>query len=491
MGSVTPLETSYPGYFERAEALANEITELCSYLYAAEYQLLVKIREFDENGYWGGPGLASCAHWLNFKCGMGMNAARERVRVARALAELPQISAAFEAGTVSYSKVRAMTRVATPENEDFLLNIARHGTAYHVETLVRKYRRVQTQRDVDTANAIHVMREVTYYWDEDGALVFHGRLPAEQGALFLKALEMQMEKSFQEERPPGDVSAETSTPTESNVADGVYPGGHAVRETPEEPEARSPVGARRADALAEIAETYMNSRPVANSTADRHQVIVHVSEDSSYLDDGPHVSAETSRRIGCDCNVIPIKEDENGEPLSIGRRSRLIPPAIRRALRLRDDGCRFPGCTRKQFVDAHHIQHWSAGGETSLDNLVQLCREHHRLVHEGGLSCETTRSGEIVFKDPREQPLPHWSMLPRRDSENEAVNYLHERFDHLGIDADSCVPNWYAGDTCDWQMAVEGLLACQAPETHETPEGWENGAMPAMSQDLGPGPEFR
>jgi 5-methylcytosine-specific restriction endonuclease McrA len=246
-----------------------------------------------------------------------------------------------------------------------MLNIARHGTAYHVETLVRKYRRVQMQLDVDRANAIHVRREVSYYWDEDGALVFHGRLPAEQGALILKALEMQMEKTFQE-------------PAEQDVS----------AETPEEPEARSPVAARRADALAEIAESYMNSGPVANSTADRYQVIVHVSEEATRIEDGPHVSAETSRRIGCDCNVIPIKEDENGEPLSIGRRSRLVPPAIRRALRLRDDGCRFPGCTRKQFVDAHHIEHWSRGGETSLDNLVQLCREHHRLVHE-----ETPESG--------------------------------------------------------------------------------------------------
>jgi hypothetical protein len=84
MGIVTELKQPDPGFYERAEALANEITELCSCLYAAEYRLLVKIREFDENGYWGGPGLASCAHWLNFKCGMGMNAARERVRVARA-----------------------------------------------------------------------------------------------------------------------------------------------------------------------------------------------------------------------------------------------------------------------------------------------------------------------------------------------------------------------------------------------------------------------
>ena len=451
MGAVTALKQPNPDFHARGEALANEITELCSYLYAAEYQLLLKIREFDENGYWGGPGLMSCAHWLNFKCGMGMNAARERVRVARALTELPKISAAFEAGTLSYSKVRAMTRVATGENEDFLLNIARHGTAYHVETLVRKYRRVRTQRDIDTANAVHVRRELTYYWDEDGALVFHGRLPAEQGAMILKALEMQMEKTFQA-LPEHDVSAET-------------------QETSEEPEPRSPVGARRADALAEIAETYMNSEPVANSTADRYQVIVHVSEEGTYVDDGPHVSAETSRRIGCDCNLVRVKDDENGEPLSIGRRSRLIPPAIRRALRLRDDGCRFPGCTRKHFVDAHHIEHWSEGGETSLDNLVQLCREHHRLVHEGGFSCERTASGEIVFRDGRERPLPHWSVLARRSREDEAIKHLHERFDHLGIEADTCVPDWYAGDICDWQMAVDGLLACEAQEPRGMPDG--------------------
>jgi hypothetical protein len=445
MGTVTALKQPNPGFYERADALASEITELCSYLYAAEYQLLLKIREFDVNGYWGGPGLMSCAHWLNFKCGMGMNAARERVRVARALAALPKISAAFEAGTVSYSKVRAMTRVATPENEDFLLNIARHGTAYHVETLVRKYRRVQVQRDTDTANAIHVTRELNYYWDEDGALVLHGRLPAEQGAMILKALEMQMEKQFQD------------TPD-------VHPEGTPSAETPEEPEPRSPIGARRADALAEIAETYMNSGPVANSTADRYQVIVHVSGESTHIEDGPHVSAETSRRIGCDCNVIGVKDDESSEPLSIGRRSRLIPPAIRRALRLRDDGCRFPGCIRNHFVDAHHIVHWSDGGETSLDNLVQLCREHHRLVHEGGFGCERTRSGDIVFRDRRRMPLPHWSNLPRRNAEFEAVRYLHERFDHLRIDPDTCVPNWYAGDTCDWHMAVDGLLQCESRE---------------------------
>jgi hypothetical protein len=311
------------------------------------------------------------------------------------------------------------------------------------------------QRDTEAANATYVTRELTYSWDEDGALVLLGRLPAEQGAMILKALEMQMERQFQEMRS-ADGSAETPAHSHSEAD------AHVSAETPEEPEARSPIAARRADALAEIAETYMNSRPVANSTGDRYQVIVHVSEKTTYIEDGPHVSAETSRRIGCDCNLIGVKDDENGEPLSIGRRSRLIPTSIRRALRLRDDGCRFPGCTRKHFVDAHHIDHWSEGGETSLDNLVLLCREHHRLVHEGGFGCERTGIGDIVFKDRRRKPLPHWSNPPPRKAESEAVRYLHERFDHLRIDADTCVPNWYAGDTCDWHMAVDGLLQCEA-----------------------------
>lgn len=104
---------------------------------------------------------------------------------------------------------------------------------------------------------------------------------------------------------------------------------------------------------------------------------------------------------------------------------------------------------------------------------MQLCREHHRLVHEGGFTCESASSGEIVFKDARERPLPHWSVLPRRTPENEAVNHLHERFDHLDIEVDTCVPDWYAGDTCDWQMALEGLLACEVQESRWTPDSYE------------------
>ena len=116
-----------------AASLGEEITELAAHIHAATFLLLQKIREFDELEGWILPGLASCAHWLQWQCGTNLGAAREKVRVARALPELPKISKSFSEGRISYSKVRAMTRVATAENEEVLLSIARHGTAAHVE----------------------------------------------------------------------------------------------------------------------------------------------------------------------------------------------------------------------------------------------------------------------------------------------------------------------------------------------------------------------
>jgi hypothetical protein len=144
---------------------------------------------------------------------------------------------------------------------------------------------------------------------------------------------------------------------------------------------------------------------------------------------------------------VNIKEDENGEPLSIGRRSRSIPPAMRRALRNRDGGCRFPGCTNTKFVDGHHIKHWADGGETSLDNLVLLCRHHHHLVHEGGFACEKSADGEIYFKDQRQRRLPRWSELPKVVTDHDVQR----------LDGEGCDAKWYAGERMDWQMAVSAL----------------------------------
>ncbi len=419
---------------DRAAQLGAEITELCSYLYAAEARLLQLIREFDQHRYWAKLGLCSCAHWLNFKCDIGLNAAREKVRVALALADLPKIDAAFAKGQLSYSKVRAMTRIANAGNEDYLLMIGRHGTAHHVEKLVAKYRVAKRLQDADAVNAHYRGRDLTYYYDHDGCLVIKARLPAEQGALIVKALEKAMDRDFANSSggDDADVTAETSEP--------------------------EPLGARRADALLDMAETYLNNDDASGSTADRYQVVVHVTAETPHVEDGPHVTAETARRIGCDCSVVSIKEAASGEPLSIGRRSRTIPAPMRRALRVRDGGCRFPGCTHSRFIDGHHIKHWADGGDTGLDNLVMLCRRHHRLVHEGGFACKKSESGEIYFTDQARQLLPPWFALPSGVSEQDLQAWMDSQFFDAGIDSDTCTAKWYAGDRMDWQMAVSALF---------------------------------
>jgi hypothetical protein len=360
-----------------------------------------------------------------------MNAAREKVRVANALAGLPAISEAFRSGRVSYTKVRAMTRVADAGNEDYLLNIALHGTASHIESVVRGYRRSLKLNEAESAEIQHETREFNYHWAEDGSLVFNGRLPAEVGAMLLKALESGTKKNAQIGK---DVSAEMRDDSEA-------------------------VSQRRADALAEMAETYLEKGPASSSSADRYQVMLHVSAETSgdiaHIENGPDVSAETSKRICCDTSISKITEDDKGEPLSIGRKSRVIPPAIRRALKARDRQCRFPGCTHTHFIDGHHIQHWSQGGETSLDNLVQLCRHHHRLVHEGGFVCRKNEHNEVEFRTPAGALIPETGLLPPRFRGNvtkELVDTLEDRF----IDEQTIVPDWH-GETMDLGLAV-GLL---------------------------------
>lgn len=435
---------------ERSEALANEITELCGCINAATHRLLEMIRVFDEEKLWALAGICSCAHWLNWKCGIGMNAAREKVRVAHALGELQKIDESFARGELSYSKVRAMTRVATRENEDYLLMIAHHGTAYHVETLVRKYRHAKKLQDLEEANKQHDERTLQVFYENDGSITVQVRLPAEKGALVLKAIEWAME---QEDQSDADVSAETSD-------------GQIYQDVAAETEDRGmPYDHRRADALTKIAENYLANGPSSSSSADRYQVVLHVSAetltndegDVSHIEDGQRVSAETSRRICCDAGVSVLSRDEEGNTLNIGRKTRIIPPAMRRALKARDENCRFPGCTHKYYIDGHHIKHWSAGGETSLDNLVQLCRYHHRLVHEGGFSCARSNDGKIEFRDPEGALIARTGRLPSLPLNFDLSERLRNRYEDLFIDANTCVSN-FTDTRCDWDLAVAAMF---------------------------------
>ena len=179
-----------PACLDDDETLGQKITLLAGQMNAANHSLLRMIAEFDRRKAWSGGGtVRSCAHWLNWKCGIALGAAREKVRVAHCLENLPLIDASFAGGEISYSKVRAMTRVATPENEDFLLRIAQHGTASHVEKVVGKYKSVQTTDEDAEEREQDNKRKLVYYQDQDGMWIIHAKLPPEAGTLLVKAIE--------------------------------------------------------------------------------------------------------------------------------------------------------------------------------------------------------------------------------------------------------------------------------------------------------------
>ncbi|MGK2927330.1 MAG: HNH endonuclease signature motif containing protein, partial [Lysobacterales bacterium] len=148
-------------------------------------------------------------------------------------------------------------------------------------------------------------------------------------------------------------------------------------------------------------------------------------------------------------------ENGDGEPLSVGRKTRSIPPAIRRALRRRDGGCRFPGCCATRYVDAHHIHHWADGGETRMDNLVLLCRRHHRLVHEGGFGLKVAIGGGFRFTEPNGTLLPN--APDGRSRGNVGAICSANDADGLQITARTAVPDW-RGEQMDHQLAVLELI---------------------------------
>ncbi len=438
------------------DALGEEIAELSAQIQAATFRLLTLIREFDERGGWADQGARSCAHWLNWRVGLGLGAAREKVRVARALGRLPRIGAAMGRGEVSYSKVRAMTRVATPENEEELLCLARAGTAAHVERVVRAWRRVDRIAEAEEAVKQRRERYCRAYPDEDGMLVVRARLPAEVGALLLAALEAAGDELYRRREPGERRGAAVPDPEPSH-------------------------GQRRADALGLVAEKALEAigeGPVGRGGAgDRYLVMVHVDAEAlerdsetgqATLESGVRVSAETSRRLACDASRVEMRHGRGGQVLDVGRKTRAISPALRRALDFRDSGCRFPGCGVKH-CDAHHVRHWADGGKTKLDNLLLLCRRHHTAVHENGYRVELGAGGKARFYGSRGQPIPEAPAPPRLNG--DPVARLRRRHAELGlaIDATTGLPTW-DGKPLDLAMAVDGLRAVteRPPEIRRT-----------------------
>ena len=449
--------------------LGERIAELAARINAAESRMMTLIADFDRRGGWR-DGFGSCAEWLAWRIGIKIGPARERVRTARALETLPRTADALADGSISYAKVRALTRVATPEREAELLEFARAGSAAKLERTVRMWRRLSRDEELTAEQARRRSRAFSVFVDGDGMYVVKGRLEPEVGAVLMRAVEAASDALFRREddggagrREGGDGDARPEPKqrradavgllaeralaagfggSECGEFDGVHaiaggslggangdlgtpasglgePGYDLAEVDRDSDEPDAPVTdpgsgdeSIRMSGDGSGKEASADPCVVSGTRAERYQVMVHC--DAATLGaegepgrsdlDGIRVSAETSRRMACDAAVVAMVRARDGSVLSVGRRTRTIPPHIRRALEERDRGCRFPGCGSR-FTEAHHVRHWADGGKTSLRNTLLLCRRHHRAVHEGRVKVSVNRDGTVLFLTPKGRML--------------------------------------------------------------------------------------
>ena len=376
------------------DELDAAICRLASRIHAESYQMLVLVREFDDRLGWAKWSFPSCAEWLSWRCQISLSAAREKMRTAQALRDLPGIALAFREGRVSYTKVRALTRVAALHDEESLLRYALDATAPQVEERCRQIRNVQPESVHDARRAWDARSLSAWRNAARGTLCLRVELPLDVGELVMHAIERAMEQ------------AEIAGIPEAS---------------------KSGFLAQQADALVAIAKTYVDGGETrsgfdAASTADRCQLVLHVDEAALHGGVGrADAPLETVKRLACDSSVVVVTEDERGTPRAVSRKQRTVSTPLRRALWARDRHCTFPGCHRTKFVDAHHVHHWVDGGATSADNLVLLCSFHHRLLHEGGYRIRRDYRGEYYFVRADGRAIPRCGYRADDWTDEEAI----------------------------------------------------------------------
>ena len=452
-------DADYPGLEEIPEfdfipddpaELRCAVTAMAAHVNLADWRFIKLIAAMDRRHGWMEHGYCNLGNWLDHRCGLGPCAARERIRIGRALARLPRIDVAFRDGILSYSKVRAITRVATPETEAMLLSIAYRSSAAQLESLVRTYQRV------DRSNGERLPSEerrgLSWHY-EDGMLVVTAAVPAERGALLINALQKVVYARTDERETyyqsllagvcgPDDLAADGDLPVDDRsdaepvpeprapdpvpheehpvaVADG--PGdvsAEIARDLPAEAEdlpaslafELASTEQRFADALVDMAEHYLASDPGRRErrSGQRYEVVLTIGRNELaaqstaggaryHVDPDWGIDEEDARQIACDADLAEFIQDARGHLLNYGRRRRIVPGRLLRALKLRDrNRCRFPGCPHQRYVEAHHVRHWIDGGETRLENLVLLCSAHHRLLHHGAFHI-AVEDDEVVF----------------------------------------------------------------------------------------------
>ncbi len=422
------------------DRLGDEIAKLSVHLDAASARLLDLIRDFDARAGWN-TGFRSCAEWLSWRVGLDLGAAREKVRVARALPTLPRLAQALARGelpTPRFVLSRAWRRrrprsACWPSGAPVPPSTSSASSAAGDGWIAR---RNGTRPGGSTSTV-----PSRVYPAEDGTVTIRGRLAPEAGALLVKALTAAREALYKRERAqaaaaqPADVALETPT-----------------------------MAQQQADALQLLAETALHHGIDPGTPAEHYQVVVHVDDavledpdqpGQSVVEDGARVSAETSQRLACDASRVVMRHDADGRIFEIGAKTRTIPPALRRALLHRDRSCRVPGC-HGRFCQAHHIRHWAQGGPTTLSNLALLCRRHHRAVHEEGYQVDRQPDGELRFRRPDGRVVPEVPRPPQTPT-NPADDIRRQNEAH-GIvpNAQTATPGWL-GERLNVGYAIDVL----------------------------------
>lgn len=401
------------------QSIEEELCAMSARLAAQTARFLLAIGEYDQRRGWEAWECHDMASWLSWKCAISPVTARQQVRVARSLRDMPLLAERFAAGQLSYSQVRAIARAATPETVESFIDFAGHCTAAQLETITRAFRRSR-QAAEETAEHRQRNRYLRYHLDDDGNLVGSFRVPAEAGSILAEAIDEATEAK-------------------------------AIQEADSE-QAKDPKGAAAVDALIDLVTAGIQAIQTADNldTDTRYllQVIVEASilehPDTDYpavrdtdcdsgLDsdpdfypasaaitdpagvcqvaDGPGLSAHTARRVACDATVVTITQDTNGHLLNLGRKRRTISRLQKIALHRRDRHCQYPGCSRTR-THGHHIIHWADGGPTNLSNLISLCSHHHHLLHEGRYTITTKPDQPPTFTRPDGQTIPTVALLP-------------------------------------------------------------------------------
>lgn len=409
------------------ERLETEISSFAGRLASATAMWLCWIAAYDRREGWAGWQAKSCAHWLNWRCGVSMRTAREHVRVARALDEFALVRRTFLAGELSYSKVRAITRVAVPENEADLVEIARDGTASQVERVCAGMRRAHRNEADDSKDAVKGAH-TTMVNNGDGTATITITAPVAEAK---RAYAAMLDRA------------------DAQVADAQHEG-HSRSDTIER---LGGVARIRTEVACALLDGTIDAREMPPTD------MLVVLDVEALGPDAPHDATCTfnherlpplvARRLACDSRLQLALDDAVGDALGIGRSSRVVPRRIRRAMVRRDNNmCRFPGCEATRRLHAHHIVHWADGGPTELDNLVSLCHFHHQSVHDGGWNVVVDAPGRFRFVDPAgvEHRVPKLSVKaarrlpPRPDGSAEPLAASGERAD-IGFVTDVILGN--------------------------------------------------